>query len=82
MGKDDELDDWMTYSPYLESCSPTTMPKEGSTEEMERHQLTHLPKVDWCESRTATKSREDANKSLVNKGDDFRTIIDRRSKAW
>ena len=75
MGKDDELDDWMTYSPYLESCSPTTMPKEVSAEEMERHQLTHLPKVDWCESRTATKSQE-------NKGEDFRTIIDRRSKAW
>ena len=54
---------------------PVPMPKEVSAEEMERHQLTHLPKADWCESCTATKSREDAHKSLVNKGDDSRTIM-------
>ena len=51
------------------------MPKEVSAEEMERHQLTHLPKADWCEACTATKSREHAHKSLVSKGDAFRTIM-------
>ena len=28
-------------------------------EERARHELTHLPKADWCESCTATRSRED-----------------------
>ena len=34
-------------------------PYEPSAEEKALHELTHLPKADWCESCTATRSRED-----------------------
>ena len=32
---------------------------EPTPEERALHELTHLPKADWCESCTATRSRED-----------------------
>ena len=32
---------------------------EPTPEERALHGLTHLPKADWCESCTATRSRED-----------------------
>ena len=34
-------------------------PEPPSEEERKLHELTHLPKADWCESCTATRSRED-----------------------
>ena len=34
-------------------------PEAPSEEERKRHELTHLPKADWCESCSATRSRED-----------------------
>ena len=34
-------------------------PEAPSEEERKKHELTHLPKADWCESCSATRSRED-----------------------
>ena len=34
-------------------------PEEPTEEERKKHELTHLPKADWCESCQATRSRED-----------------------
>eukprot|EP00439_Symbiodinium_sp_Y106_P035123 s8543_g4.t1 len=34
-------------------------PEEPTEEERRKHELTHLPKADWCESCQATRSRED-----------------------
>ena len=34
-------------------------PKEPTEEERRKHELTHLPKADWCTSCQATRSRED-----------------------
>ena len=34
-------------------------PQEPTEEERRKHELTHLPKADWCTSCQATRSRED-----------------------
>ena len=42
-------------------------PEAPSEEERKRHELTHLPKADWCESCSATRSREDDFKTTEKK---------------
>jgi hypothetical protein len=43
------------------------LPKDVSPQEKEQHELTHLPKAPWCESCTATKSREEPTKEQVSR---------------
>ena len=42
---------------------------EPTPEERALHELTHLPKADWCESCTATRSREDNFETSKKKHD-------------
>ena len=55
--------------------NPVPMPKEVSEEEKQKHELTHLPRADWCEACTATKSKEDPHKSLHLKEDGDRVAV-------
>ena len=51
------------------------LPKDVSPQEKEQHELTHLPKAPWCESCTATKSREDTHKRAGLKDIDDRMMV-------
>ena len=51
------------------------LPKDVSPQEKEQHELTHLPKAPWCESCTATKSREDTHKRADLKDIDDRVMV-------
>ena len=42
---------------------------EPTPEERALHELTHLPKADWCESCAATRSREDIFETSKKKYD-------------
>eukprot|EP00435_Cladocopium_sp_Y103_P067009 s658_g29.t1 len=59
----------------VRSGDPIPRPRNVDQKERELHELTRLPKADWSEARTATKSREDAHKSSALKGDDTRTVV-------
>ena len=59
----------------IKHANPLPMPKDVTPAERERHELTHLPKADWCEACCATKSKEDVRKKAALKDDDQRTII-------
>ena len=54
---------------------PTSKPSE---EEVEMHNLTHLPFQPWCEHCVATRGKEDPHKQAVTKA----TSSDDSSKPW
>ena len=54
---------------------PTSKPSE---EEVEMHNLTHLPFQPWCEHCVATRAKEDPHKQAVTKA----TSSDDSSKPW
>ena len=49
--------------------TPVPIPKDVTPEEKALRELTHLPRADWCEACTATKSRKNAHKSIHLKDD-------------